>query len=138
MRIVVMVLGCAGIFILSTSTAAVAQNTFKTWKTPLAVCGVRHVGPDVRRFVATEANNSLSYDFAPSEENWRFYGCARDPNAPERVPTLAELLAGLDEKPDCAKQAATWAKMSLAQRREVARLNARTSGSEATECGLTP
>ena len=136
MRIVVMVVGCLGIF--TVSSAAVAQNTFKTWKTPLAVCGVRHVGSDVRRFVATEANNTLSYDFTPSEEDWRFYGCARDPNAPERVPTLAELLAGLNEKPDCAKQAATWAKMSLSQRREVSRLNARISGSESNDCGLTP
>lgn len=131
-----LVLGCVSV--LAISGAADAQNSFKTWKTPLAICGVRHVGSVVRRFIATQANNSLSYDFAPSEEDWRFYGCARDPNAPERVPSLAELLAGLNEKPDCARQAATWAKMSLAQRREVSRLNARISGSESNECGLTP
>jgi hypothetical protein len=134
MRTLVMILGCLAV--CATSSAAGAQNTFKTWKSHLATCGVRRVGSEVRRFIATETSHGLAYDFAPSEDDWRFYDCARDPNAPERVPTLAELLAKIDEKPDCAKQQASWAKMSAAQRREIRAINARIGGPD--QCELKP
>jgi len=131
MRIFAFAMICWGI-----AGVAAAQNTLKTWTVAGTICGVRREGSEVRRFIVTDTPNGVAYDFAPSAAKWHDEWCDRAPNAP--TPSFSELMAKLEEKPDCARQAANWAKMTPAQRREVAALNARISGSEVTDCGLRP
>jgi len=133
MRTVVVVLGCFTMW--GIASAAVAQNTLKTWSVAGSVCGVRRVGSEVRRFVATDNGNGLSYDFAPSAAKWHEEMCDRDPNAPP--PTLESILARIDKpEPSCAEVQAEWTKLPEARRREIRAINARIGGPD--RCDVKP
>jgi hypothetical protein len=129
MRAIVIVAAC-----LSFAGAAQAQDTLKTWSSGNTICGLRRVGSQIRRFVAIDTGNGLTYDFAPSEETWSYELCDRDPNAPP--PSFASLMAELNKpRPSCEVQRQSWAKTSLAMRRKITELNARVGGND---CGLVP
>lgn len=122
MRTTVMMLGCLGAWTIS--SAVVAQNTLKTWTVAGTICGVRREGSDVHRFVVTDAGNGRAYDFSPSAAKWHQELCDRDPNAP--APSFESVMAKLREpEPSCVERRKTWSKMSVAERREVAAINAR-------------
>lgn len=133
MRVIVIVAACLGF-----AGAVQAQDTLKTWKSGDTVCGVRRVGSQVRRFVAVDTGNGLTYDFAPSAETWQSEGCARNPNAP--LPSFASLMAELDKpRPSCEARQAAWAKMSPAKRREIEAMNARIPAAYLDhDCELQP
>lgn len=103
---------------------ALGQDTIKVWRVGTTTCGLRRINGRVERFIADQTGDGLEYDFAPTASKWRLSLCDRDPSAPP--PSLGDVMAQITKPtPSCGQLEATWARMTHAERLEIAQIRAR-------------